>query len=147
MREHALIDGSLLTRSRDSSLLLCLPNVYSCCLATNEARRYDAMSDSFTVWHGTEKTPLRLLLRNRGSMFRCYSSWWRKYVTIRDQLLFPSVPLVRIRTLVRVLLPRLLFTRNLTTTVTAFTSPHMELTCWRVHATKMTGSSSDNCIY
>jgi hypothetical protein len=24
--------------------------------------------------HGTEKTPLHILLRNRGSVFRCYSS-------------------------------------------------------------------------
>jgi hypothetical protein len=25
--------------------------------------------------HGTENTPLRLLLRNRGNVFRCYSSY------------------------------------------------------------------------
>jgi hypothetical protein len=41
--------------------------------------------------------------------------------------LSPSVYLVPICSLVRVLLPRLLFTRNWTTTVTAFTSPHLEL--------------------
>jgi hypothetical protein len=44
----------------------------------------------------------------------------------QTDLLFPSVLLVPIRSLVRVLLPRLLFTRNWTTTLTAFTS-HLEL--------------------
>jgi hypothetical protein len=48
-------------------------------------------------------------------------------------LLFSSVLLVPIRSLVRVLLPRLLFTRNWTKTVTAFTS-HLELnwTLWNI---------------
>jgi hypothetical protein len=40
---------------------------------------------------------------------------------------FSSVLLVPIRCVVRVLLLRLLFTRNWTKTVTAFTSPHLEL--------------------
>jgi hypothetical protein len=35
-------------------------------------KRGEAMSHSSR--HDTEKTPLRLLLRNRGSVFRCYSS-------------------------------------------------------------------------
>jgi hypothetical protein len=39
MREIALIVASLLTRSCDPSLLLRYPSVYSCCLATKEARR------------------------------------------------------------------------------------------------------------
>jgi hypothetical protein len=39
MRENASIVASLLTRSRDHSPLLHHPSVYSCCLATNEARR------------------------------------------------------------------------------------------------------------
>jgi hypothetical protein len=48
----------------------------------HEVRRYDANSDLFTLRlssarvgyprHGTEKTPLRPLLRNLGSVFRCY---------------------------------------------------------------------------
>jgi hypothetical protein len=58
---------SLLTRSRDPSPLLRHPSVYSCCLATNEATRCATRL-------GTEKTPLRLLLRIRESVFRCYSS-------------------------------------------------------------------------
>jgi hypothetical protein len=45
----------------------------------------------------------------------------------QSDLFFPSVLLVPIRSLVRVLLLRLLFTRNWTITVTAFTSPHLEL--------------------
>jgi hypothetical protein len=40
MRENALIVASLLTRSRDPSLFLRHPSVYSCCLATT--RRGDA---------------------------------------------------------------------------------------------------------
>jgi hypothetical protein len=76
---------SLLTRSRDPSPLLRHPNIYSCCLATNEPRRCDAMGDSSRLGSarlGTEKTPLRLLLRNRGSVFRFTVLAWRKYSII-----------------------------------------------------------------
>jgi hypothetical protein len=62
-----LIFASLLTRSRDPSPLLRYPSVYSCCLATTV--RFGSAR------HGTEKTPLRLLLCNRGSVFRCYNSY------------------------------------------------------------------------
>jgi hypothetical protein len=55
MQENALIVASLLTRSRDPSLLLRHPSVYSCCLATNEARRCDAMRDSFTALFGSAR--------------------------------------------------------------------------------------------
>jgi hypothetical protein len=78
MRENALIVASLVTWSRDPSLLLRHSSVYSCCLATT--RRGDETRSRYgsvrfgSVRHGTEKTPLHLLLRNRGSVFRCYSS-------------------------------------------------------------------------
>jgi hypothetical protein len=73
---------SLLTRSRDPSPLLRHPSVYSRCLATNEARRCEAMRDSSRLGSArlgssrlsTDKIPLSLLLRNRGRVFRCYSS-------------------------------------------------------------------------
>jgi hypothetical protein len=55
MRENALIVASPLTRSRDPSLLLRHPGVYSSCLATNEARRCDAMRDSFTARFGSAR--------------------------------------------------------------------------------------------
>jgi hypothetical protein len=80
MRENASIVASLLTRSLDTSPLLRHRSVYSCCLATNEARRCEAMRGDarrcalVTAWLGTEKTPLRLMSHNRGSVFRCYSS-------------------------------------------------------------------------
>jgi hypothetical protein len=41
-------------------------------VAWQQTRRGDAQL--FTARLGTEKTPLRLLLRNRGSVFRCYCS-------------------------------------------------------------------------
>jgi hypothetical protein len=72
MRENASIVSSLLTRSRDSSPLLRHLSVYSCCLATNEARQCNTICHSSRL--GSEKTPLRLLLRNRGSVFQCYGS-------------------------------------------------------------------------
>jgi hypothetical protein len=68
MRGNASIVASLLTRSRDPSPLLRYPSVYSCCLATNDARRF------VMARLGMGKTPLRQLLRNRGSVFWCYSS-------------------------------------------------------------------------
>jgi hypothetical protein len=43
MRKNASIVASLLTRPHDPSPLLRYPSVNSCCLATNEARRCDAM--------------------------------------------------------------------------------------------------------
>jgi hypothetical protein len=46
MRENAFIVSSVLTRTSDPSPLLHHPSVYSCCLATNDASRCDAMSDS-----------------------------------------------------------------------------------------------------
>jgi hypothetical protein len=72
MEENASIVVSLLTRSRGPSPLLHHPSVYSCCLATNEARWCATRDGSARL--GTEKTPLLLLLRNRGSVFRCYNS-------------------------------------------------------------------------
>jgi hypothetical protein len=67
-------------KSRDPSPLLRRPSVYSCCQATSEAMR-DMAGGARREWArhgrarlGTEKTPLRLLLRNRGNVFRCYSS-------------------------------------------------------------------------
>jgi hypothetical protein len=47
---------------------------------------------------------------------------------LQAHLLFSSVLLVAIRSLVHVLLPQLSFTRNWTETVTAFTSPQLEVT-------------------
>jgi hypothetical protein len=64
---------SLLTRSRDPSPLLRHSSVYSCCLATNEARQCANCLGSAPF--GMEKTLLRLLLCNRGSVFRCYHSF------------------------------------------------------------------------
>jgi hypothetical protein len=68
---------SLLTWSRDPPLLRH-PSVYSCCLATNEVRRCEAIRHGSarlgSARLGTEKTPLRLLLHIRGSVFRCYCS-------------------------------------------------------------------------
>jgi hypothetical protein len=80
MRENALIVASLLTRSRDPSPLLRHPSFYSFALqqtrqgdATGWAtRHFSARLGSARL--GTEKTPLRLLLRNRGSASRCHSS-------------------------------------------------------------------------
>jgi hypothetical protein len=38
-----------------------------------------------TARHGTEKTPFRLLLRNRGNVFRGYTVLaWRKYATVQS---------------------------------------------------------------
>jgi hypothetical protein len=74
--------------------LPCHSSVYSGSWQ-QEVRRCDANSDSFTARlssarlssarlssarvgyprHGTEKTLLRLLMRNRGSVFRCYNSY------------------------------------------------------------------------
>jgi hypothetical protein len=78
---------SLLTRSRDPSQLLRHPSVYSCCLATNEARRC-------TTWHGTaELGSARLGTARRkhhfvyccviaGTCFDVTVLAWRKYATI-----------------------------------------------------------------
>jgi hypothetical protein len=71
---------SLLTRSRDPSPLLCHSSVYS--VAWQRARRGEARRCGVrrhSAWHsraqhGTEKTPLRLLLRNCGNVFRGYGS-------------------------------------------------------------------------
>jgi hypothetical protein len=88
MRENA---ASLLTR------YVTLP--YACVIQVfiavvwqqrGEAMRHDERLVRGSAWfgsarfgsvrfgsarHGTEKTPLRLLLRNRGSVFRCYNSY------------------------------------------------------------------------
>jgi hypothetical protein len=66
MRENALIVASLLTRSLDPSPLFRYPSVYSCATRRLGSARLGSL--------GTEKTPLRLPLSNRGSVFRCYSS-------------------------------------------------------------------------
>jgi hypothetical protein len=56
----------------------CIIQVFGCYLATrDEAMRGEARDDSSRHGRarlGTEKTPLRLLLRNCGNVFRCYNS-------------------------------------------------------------------------
>jgi hypothetical protein len=91
MWENAITVGSLLTQSRDPSLLLHHPSVYSCCLATNEVRRCDERL--VTAWLGMEKTPLRLLLCNPGACFNVTVLAWRKYATLLPGV--PFLPVVR----------------------------------------------------
>jgi hypothetical protein len=83
---------SLLTRSRDPSSLLRYPSVYSRCLATNEARRCDAMGTSSRL--GLARLCSALLcsvLRKHRFVYCCVIAGacfdvtvlaWRKYATI-----------------------------------------------------------------
>jgi hypothetical protein len=82
---------SLLSRSRDRSPSR-VSQVFTAVAWQQEVRRYDANSDSFTLRlssalvgnprHGTENTPLRLRLRNRGACFDVTILVWRKYATV-----------------------------------------------------------------
>jgi hypothetical protein len=83
MQENALIVASLLTWSRDPSPLLLYPSVYSCCLATNEVRRF------VTSWLGSAR--LFSARRKHRFVYCCIIAGacldvtvlaWRKYATI-----------------------------------------------------------------
>jgi hypothetical protein len=107
---NAPIVASLLTWSRDPSPLLPHPSVYSCCLATNEAKRCDAMrGDARLVTAqlgsarlgsarigsnllGTEKTPLLYCCVIAGACFHVTVLAWRKYATICSDLYSNRVP-------------------------------------------------------
>jgi hypothetical protein len=79
---NALIVASLLTRSRDPSPLLRHPSVYSCCLATNEERRCDAMRDSSRFGSARRKHRFVYCCVIAGACFDVTVLAWRKYATI-----------------------------------------------------------------
>jgi hypothetical protein len=86
---------SLLTRSRDPSPLLRHPSVYSCCLATDEARRC-------ATRHGTADLGSSRLARRKhrfvyclvivGACFDVTVLAWRKYATILSTHLSLCLP-------------------------------------------------------
>jgi hypothetical protein len=76
MRENAFIVASLLTRSRDPSLFLRHPSVYSCCLATTVRFGSSLL--------GTARRKHRVLYYCviEGACFDVTVLTWRKYATI-----------------------------------------------------------------
>jgi hypothetical protein len=94
MRENALIVASLLTWSRDPSPLWHHPSVYSYCLATNEARLCDTMSDSSRLGSALLNSALLRSAQRKhrfvycciivGACFDVTVLAWRKYATIYE---------------------------------------------------------------
>jgi hypothetical protein len=86
---HCWSVTSLLTRSRDPSSLLRHASVYSCCLATNDARRCEAMSDSSRLDSARRKHRFVYCCVNAGACFDVTVLAWRKYATILSSRLGP----------------------------------------------------------
>jgi hypothetical protein len=101
MRENAFIVASLLTWSRDPSLFLRHPSVYSCCLATTrrgDATRRATRSRLGSVRFGSVRLSSVLLGTARrkhrfvyycviaGACFDVTVLTWRKYATIFTNL-------------------------------------------------------------
>jgi hypothetical protein len=84
-RFNCCVAVETLTRSLDPSPFLHHPSV-----AWEQTRWGDVQL--ITTWLGTEKTPLRLLFRNRGRCFNVTVLAWRKYTTIKwkVQMIFIS---------------------------------------------------------
>jgi hypoxanthine-guanine phosphoribosyltransferase len=83
MRENAVIVASLLTWSRDSFPLLRYPSVYSCCLATNEARRLVTVRfGSVLLGSARRKHHFVYCCVIAGAYFDVTILAWRKYSTI-----------------------------------------------------------------
>jgi hypothetical protein len=82
MPENAPIVASLLTRSRDPSPLLLHPSVYSCCLATNEARRCATRRGLVRLGLARRKHRFIYCCVIAGMCFDVTVLAWRKYATI-----------------------------------------------------------------
>jgi hypothetical protein len=93
MRENASIVASLLTRSRDPSPLLRYPSVYSCCLATNEARRCATRHGSARLGSVRRKHRFVYCCVIVGAYFDVTVLAWHKYATIYILFLLLSSPL------------------------------------------------------
>jgi hypothetical protein len=78
---------SLLTWSCDPSPLLHHPSVYSCCLATNEARQCDTMHDSSQLGSAWRKHCFVYCCIIVRACFDVTVLAWRKYSTISTQIL------------------------------------------------------------
>jgi hypothetical protein len=82
MREKASIVASLLTRSRDLSALLRHRSVYSCCLATKEARRCATRHGSARLGSARRKHRIIYCCVIAEACFDVTVLAWHKYTTI-----------------------------------------------------------------
>jgi hypothetical protein len=87
MGEIASVVASLLTRSRDPSPLLRHPTVYSCCLATNEARRCATRDGSALLGSARRKHRFVYCCVIVGACFDVTALAWSKYATVLTWIL------------------------------------------------------------